>query len=80
MKLFPASTGGTDHLKAVLAVLPKTVPVYAVGGVGAANMAEWRKVGAVGFGLGSELFKPDFTDEEIAARAAKCVSAFRSAG
>lgn len=80
LKLFPASTGGTEHLKAVLAVLPKTVPVYAVGGVGAANMAEWRKAGAAGFGLGSELFKPDFTNEEIAVRASKCVAAFRSAG
>lgn len=80
LKLFPASTGGTEHLKAVLAVLPKTVPVYAVGGVGAANMAEWRKAGAAGFGLGSELFKPDFSNEEIAARAAKCVAAFRNAG
>lgn len=80
LKLFPASSGGTEHLKAVLAVLPKNVPVYAVGGVGAANMTEWRKAGAAGFGLGSELFKPDFTDAEISARAAKCVSAFKSAG
>jgi 2-dehydro-3-deoxyphosphogalactonate aldolase len=80
LKLFPASTGGTDHMKAMLAVLPKDVPVYAVGGVGAANMAEWRKAGAAGFGLGSELFKPDFTDAEISARAKKCVAAFRDAG
>ena len=79
LKLFPASTGGIDHMKAMLAVIPKSVPVYAVGGVGAANMAEWKKAGAAGFGLGSELFKPDFTDEDIAARAAKCVAAFRSA-
>jgi 2-dehydro-3-deoxyphosphogalactonate aldolase len=78
LKLFPASTGGIDHLKAMLAVLPKSVPVYAVGGVGAANMAEWRKGGAAGFGLGSELFKPDFSDEEISARARKCVAAFRA--
>jgi 2-dehydro-3-deoxyphosphogalactonate aldolase len=79
LKLFPASTGGIDHLKAMLAVLPKSVPVYAVGGVGAANMAEWRKGGAAGFGLGSELFKPDFSDAEISARAKKCVAAFRAA-
>src|SRR5579884_3749189 len=32
LKLFPASTGGIAHLKAMLAVLPKAVPVYAVGG------------------------------------------------
>jgi 2-dehydro-3-deoxyphosphogalactonate aldolase len=79
LKLFPASTGGIDHLKAMLAVLPKSVPVYAVGGVGAANMAEWRKGGAAGFGLGSELFKPDFTDAQISERAKKCVAAFRDA-
>jgi 2-dehydro-3-deoxyphosphogalactonate aldolase len=80
LKLFPASTGGISHLQAMLAVLPKAVPVYAVGGVGAGNMSEWRKAGAAGFGLGSELFKPDFTDEEIAVRARKCVAAFKAAG
>jgi 2-dehydro-3-deoxyphosphogalactonate aldolase len=79
LKLFPASTGGIDHLKAMLAVLPKGLPVYAVGGVGAGNMSEWKKAGAAGFGLGSDLFKPDFTDAEIATRAAKCVAAFKSA-
>jgi 2-dehydro-3-deoxyphosphogalactonate aldolase len=80
LKLFPASTGGTGHLKAVLAVLPKSVPVYAVGGVGAGNMKEWRWAGASGFGLGSELFKPDFSDDEIATRARQCVAAFKDAG
>jgi 2-dehydro-3-deoxyphosphogalactonate aldolase len=80
LKLFPASSGGIGHLQAMLAVLPKTVPVYAVGGVGAGNMSEWRKAGAAGFGLGSDLFKPDFSDADIAARARKCVAAFKSAG
>jgi 2-dehydro-3-deoxyphosphogalactonate aldolase len=79
LKLFPASSGGIGHLQAMLAVLPKTVPVYAVGGVGAGNMSEWRKAGAAGFGLGSELFKPDFSDADIAARAQKAVAAFRAA-
>jgi 2-dehydro-3-deoxyphosphogalactonate aldolase len=80
LKLFPASTGGIGHLQAMLAVLPKTVPVYAVGGVGAGNMSEWRKAGAAGFGLGSDLFKPDFSDADIGARAQKCVAAFKAAG
>ncbi len=80
IKLFPASSGGTDHLKAMLAVLPKGTPVYAVGGVGAANMKDWRKAGAAGFGLGSDLFKPDFSDADIAARARQCVAAFKAAG
>jgi 2-dehydro-3-deoxyphosphogalactonate aldolase len=80
LKLFPASTGGIAHLKAMLAVLPKSIPVYAVGGAGSSNMKEWRQAGAAGFGLGSDLFKPDFTDAEIAARARACVEAFRAAG
>src|SRR3954468_1049463 len=79
LKLFPASTGGIGHLKAMLAVLPKNIPVYAVGGAGAANMKEWRAAGAAGFGLGSDLFKPDFTDAEIATRAKQCVAAFKAA-
>lgn len=79
LKLFPASTGGTAHLRALLAVLPKNVPVYAVGGVGAGNMKEWRQAGAAGFGMGSELFKPDFDDEEIARRARQSVAAFKTA-
>jgi 2-dehydro-3-deoxyphosphogalactonate aldolase len=80
LKLFPASSGGIGHLQAMLAVLPKTVPVYAVGGVGAGNMSEWRKAGAAGFGLGSDLFKPDYSDSDIATRARRCVEAFKAAG
>ena len=79
LKLFPASTGGIGHFQAMLAVLPKNIPVYAVGGVGAGNMSEWRKAGAAGFGLGSDLFKVDFSDADIAARAQKCVAAFKAA-
>jgi 2-dehydro-3-deoxyphosphogalactonate aldolase len=79
LKLFPASTGGIAHLQAMLAVLPKNFLVYAVGGVGAGNMSEWKKAGAAGFGLGSELFKPDFSDADIAARAQRAVVAFKAA-
>jgi 2-dehydro-3-deoxyphosphogalactonate aldolase len=80
LKLFPAATAGTAHLKALLAVLPKDVPVYAVGGVGAGNMKEWRWAGATGFGMGADLFKSDYSDEEIAVRARQSVAAFKAAG
>jgi 2-dehydro-3-deoxyphosphogalactonate aldolase len=78
LKLFPASSGGPGHLKAIRAVLPPQIPVYAVGAAGASNMKEWRAAGAAGFGLGSELFKPDFSDEEITRRAREAVAAFRA--
>ena len=80
LKLFPATTGGPAHLKAMLAVLPPSVPVYAVGGVNASNMKEWRAAGAAGFGLGTDLFKPDYSDAEVARRAKDAVAAFRAGG
>jgi 2-dehydro-3-deoxyphosphogalactonate aldolase len=39
LKLFPAASYGPGHLKALKAVLPKSVQVYAVGGVGAIRVA-----------------------------------------
>jgi len=79
LKLFPATSLGIAHLKAMLVILPPSVNVYAVGGVNPANMKEWRAAGAAGFGLGSDLFKPDYDDAEIAKRAKAAVEAFRAA-
>lgn len=76
LKLFPASSYGPAHLKALKAVLPKTVPVLAVGGVGPANIAEWVAAGADGFGLGSDLYAPGRTAADVGARAAAIVAAF----
>lgn len=78
LKLFPAASLGTAHLKAVKVILPHATKIYAVGGVHAGNMAEWRAAGVVGFGLGSDLFKPEFDDAEIARRAREAVAAFRA--
>lgn len=57
LKLFPASTYGSSHLRALRAVLPENVKVLAVGGIGAEDFAEWQAAGTVGFGIGSELYK-----------------------
>jgi len=80
LKLFPASSLGTAHLRAMLVILPPQVRVYAVGGVNPGNMREWRTAGVAGFGLGSDLFKPDYDDAEIARRARAGVEAFKAAG
>jgi 2-dehydro-3-deoxyphosphogalactonate aldolase len=78
LKLFPAQTYGTGHLKALKAVLPADVAVYAVGGVGADDIAEWWKAGVSGFGFGSELFKPSYSRKEIETRARRIVEAARA--
>jgi len=78
LKLFPASTYGPRHLKALAAVLPPEAVVQPVGGVRPEDMAEWWAAGARGFGLGSELYKPGMTSEEVHARAVKAVAAVRA--
>jgi 2-dehydro-3-deoxyphosphogalactonate aldolase len=75
LKLFPAATYGPKHLRALREVLPPGTNIYPVGGIGAADVGLWLEAGAAGFGFGSELFKPQFTLEEIAARAARVVQA-----
>jgi 2-dehydro-3-deoxyphosphogalactonate aldolase len=75
LKIFPASLIGPDGLKAMRAVLPKAMPVYAVGGAGADNFAQWVRAGADGFGIGTALYTPGLPVADIAARAAQIVAA-----
>ncbi len=76
LKIFPAFQMGPNGLKALRDVLPKSTQVYAVGGVGAAEFADWRAVGADGFGIGGALYKPGATAEEVSARAVELVKAY----
>ena len=76
LKLFPGSLIGTEGLKAIRAVLPKDLPVYAVGGAGPANFADWARAGANGFGIGTALYTPGLSAAEIATRAAAIVAAY----
>jgi 2-dehydro-3-deoxyphosphogalactonate aldolase len=76
LKLFPASTYGSGHLKALKAVLPRDVGVWAVGGVGPAQMADWKAAGVAGFGLGSELYRAGQTAEDTAIKARAAVAAW----
>ena len=78
LKLFPADQAGTGMLRALRAVLPPDLPVYAVGGAGPANFAEWLDAGAQGFGIGSALYRPGDGPETVAARARDIVAALRA--
>jgi 2-dehydro-3-deoxyphosphogalactonate aldolase len=78
LKLFPAETIGPAGLKAWRAVLTAPILLLPVGGVGADNLAAWRAAGASGAGIGSALYAPGRTPEELRARARALVSAWRA--
>lgn len=78
LKLFPASTYGHGHLKALSAVMPRDVRLYAVGGVGAGNLGPWREAGVAGIGVGGEVFKPGMDGVEVGERARQIISAWRN--
>jgi 2-dehydro-3-deoxyphosphogalactonate aldolase len=74
LKLFPAVTYGPAHLKQLKAVLPAGAILWAVGGVGPDNMADWWAAGARAFGLGGELYKAGQPAAETTAKAVRAVS------
>lgn len=76
LKVFPAFIMGPEGIKAMKAVLPKDKPVYAVGGVGAADFPAYVAAGCTGFGLGSNIFKPGNTVQDTAANAREMVVAY----
>ena len=79
LTLFPGSLIGPAGLKAMKAVLPPELPVYAVGGAGPENFSDWIAAGAAGFGIGSALYAPGMSAADIAGRAANIVAAYDAA-
>ncbi|AFO86702.1 2-dehydro-3-deoxy-6-phosphogalactonate aldolase [Phaeobacter inhibens] len=79
LKFFPAFKLGLDGFSALKAVLPADAETYAVGGVGPADFADWHKAGITGFGIGSSLYKPGRTVEDVARLAAETVAAYDEA-
>ncbi|WP_240206981.1 2-dehydro-3-deoxy-6-phosphogalactonate aldolase [Vibrio sp. CyArs1] len=79
LKLFPISALRLDGFRALLSVLPEGTPCMPVGSIDATedSMYPFMEAGAVGFGLGSALYKPNMSDVEIEAKAQAFVSIFR---
>lgn len=69
LKLFPAEGASPAVVKAQRAVIPRDVPLLAVGGVKPETMQPWLDAGADGFGLGGGLYRPGQSAGETAAKA-----------
>ena len=76
LKFFPAEVLGPKGIKAMRAVLPPALPLYAVGGANPDNFREYFDAGCAGFGLGSYIFKPGMGLAEIGERARAAVAAY----
>ncbi|WP_416545566.1 2-dehydro-3-deoxy-6-phosphogalactonate aldolase [Limnohabitans sp. DCL3] len=77
LKLFPAEMISPASVKALRAVLPQTAALMPVGGITPDNMAVYRAAGANGFGLGSALFAPGRSAQEVRRQAEKFAKAFK---
>ena len=71
LKIFPASVVGPRFARVLQAVLPRPVPLYAVGGITADNLADYAEHGWSGYGLGGELFRPGQTVADTQTKAGK---------
>jgi 2-dehydro-3-deoxyphosphogalactonate aldolase len=78
LKLFPAELIPPPGIKALLAVLPPETRLIPVGGIDHTNMKGYIRAGAAGFGYGGSLFKPHYSQRELARRADLLVATYRS--
>ena len=76
LKLFPAELASPKAVKAMRAVLPGGTRFYVVGGVAADGMGPWLEAGATGFGIGSSIYKPGRSADEVGAVARAFVEAW----
>ncbi len=79
LKFFPGDLLGPKGIKAIAAILPKGFPLLAVGGVDAGNIGDYLKAGVAGFGIGTSLYSPGVSPEEISRRASAMAAAYDGA-
>ena len=78
LKLFPAEMISPAVVKSMRAVLPGNIRLVPVGGIGTHNMADYRKSGASGFGIGSALYAPGKSAQAVGESATTFVKAWQA--
>lgn len=78
LKIFPSVIFGPNYIKALKAVLPKDISIFAVGGITPNNLTEYIKAGCIGAGLGSDLYKLGQTKEETRKKAEAFIDVYKN--
>jgi len=78
IKLFPAEMLTPSVLKAWRAVLPRDLAMLPVGGITPETMAPYIAAGASGFGLGSALYAPGRSADDVGRRARAFAHAWKT--
>ncbi|MFD3318654.1 2-dehydro-3-deoxy-6-phosphogalactonate aldolase [Alteromonas macleodii] len=78
LKLFPISMVGVGGMSAMKSVLPSHIALFPVGGIDATveSMSPYLNKGAKGFGLGSQLYKPSMSLNEVSQKAKDFVKTY----
>lgn len=79
LKFFPASALGPSGIAAIRTILPSDAVVGAVGGVSDKNLADYVAVGIHAFGLGSSLYRPGMTADDVRKTAQASIDAYDQA-
>ena len=77
LKLFPGEALNPTIVRGMNAVLPKGTRLVLVGGVTPDTPKQWRDAPIAGYGIGSALYKPGLTAQEVGARARAFVAGVR---
>lgn len=68
LKLFPAEMISPQALRAIKTILPKNFPLIPVGGIDHENWQSYFTAGATGVGVGSSLYVPGMTSDQLRSR------------
>jgi len=79
LKMFPAEQLGPAVLKAWRAVMRPPIALVPVGGITPDNLSSYAQAGASGFGLGSALYKPGLSANEVGQNARAFIAAWQRA-
>ena len=79
IKLFPAEMIPPAAVKAIRAVFPSPIEMFATGGINSNNMTEYLQSGVDGFGIGSSFYQPGKPIAAIEIDTKSIVAAFNKA-